>query len=58
VFVLCTALAAGIVAYPLAGGVIADIIGIALALCAIAFIALMFVLARDTEDRRYRKRAL
>jgi len=55
----CAALLAGILVLSLAHGTVATVIGICLlGLGGIAFVALVFLLVGESEDRDYRKRAL
>jgi type IV secretory pathway VirB3-like protein len=55
----CAALVAGIPVLTLAHGIVLMAIGIfLLGLCAIAFVALAFLLVGESEDHHYRKGAL
>jgi amino acid transporter len=55
----CAALVAGILVLSLAHGTVSSVIGIfLLGLCGIAFVALVFLLVGEGEDRHYRKGAL
>jgi hypothetical protein len=52
----CGALVAGILVLVLVHGTVPAVIGICLlGLCGIAFVALVFLLAGESEDRHYRK---
>jgi hypothetical protein len=51
----CVALVAGILVLALVHGIVASAIGICLlGICGIAFVALMFLLVGESEDRHYR----
>jgi hypothetical protein len=55
----CAALVAGILVLSLAHGIVSLAIGIfLLGLCGIAFVALVFLLVGESEDRHYRRGAL
>jgi hypothetical protein len=55
----CVALVAGILVLSLARGIVASVVAIfLLGLCGIAFVALVFLLVGESEDRHYRKEAL
>jgi hypothetical protein len=55
----CAALVAGILVLALAHGTVPSVVGIfLLGLCGIAFVALVFLLVGESEDRHYRKGAL
>ncbi len=55
----CAALVAGILTLALAHGTVPAVIGICLlGLCGVAFVALVFLLVGESEDRHYRKGAL
>jgi hypothetical protein len=55
----CAALVAGILVLSLAHGTVASVTGIfLLGLCGVAFVALVFLLVGESEDRHYRKGAL
>ncbi len=55
----CAALVAGTLVLSLAHGTVSSAIGIfLLGLCGIAFVALVFLLVGESEDRHYRKGAL
>lgn len=55
----CAALVAGVLLLSLGHGIVASAIGIfLLGLCGIAFVALVFLLVGESEDRHYRKGAL
>jgi len=52
----CAALVAGILVLALAHGIVPSVIGIfLLGLCGVAFVALVFLLVGESEDRHYRK---
>ena len=54
----CIALVAGVLLLLLAHGTVASIVGIfMLGVCGIAFVALVFLLVGESEDREYRKGA-
>ncbi len=55
----CAALVAGIVVLLLARGTVPSVIGIfLLGLCGVVFVALVFLMVGESEDRHYRKGAL
>jgi hypothetical protein len=55
----CASLVAGILVLSLAHGTVPSVIGVfLLGLCALAFLALVFLLVGESEDRHYRKGAL
>lgn len=55
----CAALVGGILVLSLAHGIVSAVIGICLlGLCGVAFVALVFLLVGESEDRHYRKEAL
>jgi hypothetical protein len=55
----CAALVAGVLVLSLAHGIVSVVIGIfLLGLCGVAFVALVFLLVGESEDRHYRKGAL
>jgi amino acid transporter len=55
----CAALVAGILVLSLAHGTVPSIVGIfLLGLCGIAFVALVFLLVGESEDRHYRRGTL
>jgi hypothetical protein len=55
----CAALVAGILVLSVAHSIVPAVIGIfLLGLCGVAFVALVFLLVGESEDRHYRKGAL
>jgi hypothetical protein len=55
----CVALVAGILVLSLAHGILASVVAMfLLGLCGVAFVALVFLLVGESEDRHYRKEAL